>query len=148
MSFDDLPDDWQSRPLTDSRLAADVVDLFVRDDDRRAGAVAVLLCDDEHRLLQPVVVTMDSDPVPLADKHLVVQRFTDLVGHGPGASLVLAVARPKGSFVTDSDREWHEAAIRGCREAGVELIGLYVVTRHTIREVVDPSAGTGQRRLA
>ncbi|WP_295702684.1 hypothetical protein [Lapillicoccus sp.] len=147
MSFDDLPDDWKSRPLTDPRLAADVVDLFVRDDDRRAGAVAVLVCDDEHRLLQPVVVTMDADPVPLVDKQLVVERFTELVGHGLGSSLILAVARPRGAFLTDGDREWHEVAIRGCREAGIDLLGLFVVTRHTVREVVDP-ADTRQRRPA
>lgn len=148
MSFVDLPDDWKSRPLTDPRLAADVVDLFVRDEDRLAGSVAVLLCDGEHRLLQPVLVTMDTDAVPLADKHLVVKRFTDLVAHGVAASLLLAVARPKGAWVTDGDREWHDVAIRGCRAAGVDLIGLFVVTRHTVREVVDPDTGDRAPRRA
>lgn len=148
MSFEDLPPDWKDRPLSDPRLAADVVDLFVRDDDRLTGSVAVLLCDTEHRLLQPVLVTMDTDPVPLADKRLVVQRFTEIVTHGLGAALVLAVARPKGAYVTDGDREWHETAIRGCRESGVELLGVFVVTRHTVREVVDPDVGHRQRRPA
>lgn len=148
MTFEDLPADWPTRPLTDSRLAADVVDLFVRDDDRVAGSVAALLCDEEHRLLQPVVVAMDGEPVQLADKHLLVQRFTQMIDHGLGASVVFAVARARGACVTDGDREWHEAAIRGCREAGVPLLGLYVVTRHTVREVVDPRAGSEQRRPA
>lgn len=137
MTFQDLPTDWATRPLTDPALAGDVLDLVVRDDDRRTGGLAVLLCGPDHRLQQPVMVAMDG-PASLADKRLAVQRFLEAVDHGLGESLLLAVVRERGAFVTDDDREWHEVALRGCREAGVTLLGLWVVTRHVVREVRVP----------
>jgi hypothetical protein len=57
MSFDDLPDGWTQQPLTDPRLVADVLDLCVSDADRCAGALAILMCDEEGRLLQPGIIS-------------------------------------------------------------------------------------------
>jgi hypothetical protein len=56
MSFEDLPEDWSDRSLDDPVLAADVIDLFVPDRDRAGGCVAMLLCDDDNRLLTPLVI--------------------------------------------------------------------------------------------
>ena len=56
MSFEDLPPDWPRRPVTDPAITADLLDLFVGDRDRAVGAVGILLCGREGRLLQPVVV--------------------------------------------------------------------------------------------
>jgi hypothetical protein len=52
MTFDDLPDDWSDRPLTDPALVADVLDLVVFARDRQQGAVSFLLCDEDARLVQ------------------------------------------------------------------------------------------------
>jgi hypothetical protein len=56
MTFEDLPNDWSDRPLTDPALLSDVLDLVVFEKDRAAGAVSFLLCDDEGRLVQPVTI--------------------------------------------------------------------------------------------
>ena len=57
MGFDDLPDDWSDRPLTDPQLLADVLDLVVMERDRRAGALGVLICDGHQRLALPVMIS-------------------------------------------------------------------------------------------
>jgi len=56
MAFTDLPADWPTRPLTEPRLVADVLDLLLSDADRLAGGLLIALCDDEARLLQPIVI--------------------------------------------------------------------------------------------
>ena len=56
MSFEDLPADWPQRPVTDSEITADLLDLIVGDRDRAVGALGILLCGRDERLLQPVVV--------------------------------------------------------------------------------------------
>ena len=58
MSFDDLPDNWPELPLTDQRLLADVLDLVVSEQSRRDGALYVLLCDENARLLQPIAIDL------------------------------------------------------------------------------------------
>jgi hypothetical protein len=58
MTFQDLPKGGAVRllPLTDETTAADVIDLIIFDEDRAAGCFGMMLCDDQHRGVQPVVV--------------------------------------------------------------------------------------------
>ena len=42
--------------MTDSEITADLLDLIVGNRDRAVGALGILLCGRDERLLQPVVV--------------------------------------------------------------------------------------------
>jgi hypothetical protein len=46
----------------------------------------------------------------------------------PAGSLLIAIARDRGLAITDHDRGWHQAAMDACRESGVRLLGVHVVT--------------------
>lgn len=128
MTFSDLPPGWPALSLRDERLAADVVDLVVRDDEREGRCISLLLCDADGRMIQPVTV----DGVdPTTDEGERRALFDAFFGH-LGASLaavVVAVGRPRGSVPDDEVRAWHESALRAAREGGVELLGTYLATR-------------------
>ena len=138
MSFYDLPDDWAERPLDEPTLVADVLDLVVSEADRRAGALAMLLCDDQWRLLQPCVVS-PLDPTPSENERVrVVQVFAEALG--AGGSLLLAIARGDGLGLTQDDHAWAAAARRVCDAARVRLLGVHVVTLCGSREVLPSRA--------
>jgi hypothetical protein len=131
MSFEDLPDDWPSRPVDDPALVDDVLDLAVSIADRERGGLAALLCDDEHRLVQPVFITDAAREVPADERVRTVSVFVEAMGHG---SLLLAVARRDGLSITDDDRGWASAARRACGDE-VRFLGLHVVTTGGSRPV-------------
>ena len=127
MSFHDLPKGWPSRSLEDPVLAADVVDLVVRDSERAVGSLSLLLCDDTGRMIQPVTI----EDVPHGCTEEERERVFDaFVGHLGGAlgGLVLALGRPRGRVPEDPERAWHETAIRACDAGGVRLLGCYLAT--------------------
>ena len=135
MTFEDLPSDWPTRPLSDASIAADVVDLVVRDSDRATGCLSILLCDDSLRMIQPISIT-DLDIVgPEPGEYqrpfdLVVGQFAERLG-----GVVVAIGRPLGHEPDDEARAWHEAAIAGCREHGVPLLGTYLATAQAVTEM-------------
>ena len=94
MSFDDLPSDWPTRPLTDPTIARDVVDLVVREADRAQGCLSILLCSREHRLVQPVTIN-DVEGVPPHERRrpfdVFLSGFADRLG-----GIVVAVQRTLG----------------------------------------------------
>lgn len=113
------------RPLSDAAIAADVVDLVVRDADRAAGALAFLLCRPDATLAQPIVVgDLDGeDPVR------VVEHMMTMLTHLPDTpGLVLAIARPSG-LVRDADRRLHQQALELCDAHGLVLHGTFLATR-------------------
>lgn len=136
MSFQDLPPDWPTRPVTDPAITADLLDLVVRDADRVAGALCVLLCGEEDRLVHPMVFP---EPPSRMSREQRAKVFTALeevaVEEGLRGGILVAVARERGAFLTDTDRAWHEAAVTSCRASGLTLLGVWVVTREVIREV-------------
>lgn len=137
MSFEDLPADWPARSLTDLRLAADVVDLMVSCADRASGTLTLLLCDDRGRLVQPVAVDLEGQDRSAAAADLMA-HLEHLFTSGLGSSLLLAIARPGFSSVTDGDRAWHQAAIDLCRRLEVPLLGTYVVTLDAVVRLPEP----------
>jgi hypothetical protein len=66
MGFEDLPREWVDLPLDDPQLVGDVLDLVVSLQDRLDGGLALLVCDAEHRLVLPCVI---SDLDYLAPEH-------------------------------------------------------------------------------
>ncbi|HIZ98644.1 MAG TPA: hypothetical protein H9805_08710 [Candidatus Janibacter merdipullorum] len=133
MTFQDLPKGWHSRPLTDTDLAPDVVDLVVRESDRATGCISLLLCDDTHRMVQPVTIT-DLDRDGPGDRRqlfdLVVGELAERLG-----GVVIAIGRPRGSVPDDEARAWHEAAIASCRDHAVPLLRTYLATAHGVVEM-------------
>ena len=133
MTFQDLPKGWHSRPLTDTDLAAYVVDLVVREGDRATGCISLLLCDDTHRMLQPVTITDLDRDAPTERRRLfdlLVGDFADRLG-----GVVVAVGRPRGAVPDDEARAWHEAAIAACLDHDVPLLGTYLATVHGVVEM-------------
>ena len=148
MGFDDLPDDWSDRPLTDPQLLADVLDLVVMERDRRAGALGVLICDGHRRLALPVMIS-DLDELAGDDDRrkgletivMAVRGFDlgDAGGTGrPG--IHLAIARRDGLSITRSDRSWQRAARSVCGD-DIDLLGVHVVTCDGSRTI--PPVGVG-----
>lgn len=129
MTFQDLPADWPSMPLTDPRITDDVLDLVVSGRDRGQGALIVLMCDPADRLLQPCAVS-DVDEARAEGAHFVVMdAFASALSRlEPEGGLLLAIARGRGLAITDDDRAWHQGALDACRDSHVRLLGVHVVT--------------------
>lgn len=136
MTFHDVPKNLSELSLDDDQaLAADVVDLFCPADARRNGALTILICDDDGRLLQPVVIDQIPHHVDTAAGAHVLQHI--LQGPGPGSSAIVAICRP-GAFTTDNDRRWQVLAVEQCLALGVRLIGTYVVTPDQVMQMPEP----------
>lgn len=132
MAFTDLPDNLPELPVSDPRYTADFLDLVVPECDRRRGALAVLLCDDDDRMLVPMVI--GDVPEDLSDderERMVVTIVDATAGSG---SVLLAVARADGLSVRPGDLAWRRAAERAC-SGGPRFLGLHVVTVAGSREV-------------
>lgn len=130
MTFEDLPTDWSSQPLSDPDLAMDVVDLFLRDSDRARNSALLLLCDDERRALLPVVIN-DIDWRTTASNRSAL--FAMVAGFGvPG--VVVAVSGPR-SLPAEVTERWRRTALRELQKMGVELIGFYSADLGDVRDV-------------
>ena len=154
MSFEDLPADWPQRPVTDSEITADLLDLIVGDRDRAVGALGILLCGRDERLLQPVVVEAPDLHASAAERR---QGFDNLCAafchlSEPGADsgdsglgMLVALARPGPPLATPGDLRWRDTAVQSCLDHGVALLGVWLVTP----EVIQPlPLRASQRRSA
>jgi hypothetical protein len=129
MTFQDLPADWPSMPLTDPRITDDVLDLMVSGRDRDQGAIILLLCDPADRLIQPCAVGELDDSQEAWTHREIIEPFAQALENlEPEGSILVAIARSHGLAISDDDRAWHQAAIDGCRASGVRLLGVHVVT--------------------
>ncbi|MFC7492335.1 MULTISPECIES: hypothetical protein [unclassified Knoellia] len=131
MTFDDLPKNFRDLPLDDPILRADVVDLFVGYVDRAEGCLAILLLDDEHRCVQPVLITElgPADPTTLGSPIRV------MLDELRPPAVVAALGRQGSPLFTDTDRSCHQVLVEVCREVGVDLVAAYVATEHAVREL-------------
>ena len=136
MTFEDLPNDWSDRPLTDPALVSDVLDLVVFEKDRAAGAVSFLLCDDEARLVQPV--TIGELPATMTQDERVHFVSVMVEGMGHCGAMVVALARDDGLSITAEDQAWLRAAKQACGD-DVRLLGVHVVTMTGSRVVPPPA---------
>ena len=132
MAFTDLPDNAPDLPVSDPAYTADFLDLVVSERDRCRGTLALLLCDDEDRLLVPVVV--GELPPGLSDddrRSTVAKVIAPMKGHG---AVLVAVARRSGLSVGTEDQAWRRAAERACAD-GPRLLGVHVITLDGSQEV-------------
>jgi hypothetical protein len=154
MTFEDLPPDWPQRPVTDATITADLLDLIVTERDRAAGALGVLLCGRDERLLQPLVVEMPGYRLSAAERRRgfdnICAAFCHLgeptaEGVNDDLGILVALARSGAPLVTSGDLRWRDTAEQSCQSYGVTLLGVWLVTQEVIRPL--PS-GAASRRSA
>ncbi|HET8989048.1 MAG TPA: hypothetical protein VFN43_11090 [Humibacillus sp.] len=137
MTFEDLPKDVKDIPLTDRRIAADVIDLLIGEEDRASGCVGLMVCDEEHRGILPIVLSDVPHDADLAALVRLLDLLLPLVV-ARGGSLLMGRGRPGGGVPTDVDRAWHQQTIESCRGHGVRLLGFHVATRDGITALPEP----------
>ena len=137
MSFHDLPSDIRDRSLTDPHLAADVIDLIIGDEARASGCVALMLCDEGDRGLQPVVLTDIPENASSDGLRQLLELLLPVVAEDRGSVLV-GRGRRRGIAPNDLDREWHQLAIDACAAAGVRLLGFHLATRDGVFALPEP----------
>ncbi|MDX6264181.1 MAG: hypothetical protein QOH84_5869 [Kribbellaceae bacterium] len=128
MTFSDLPTNWLTRPLTDPVLAANAVDLFVTEGERRRGVLAALICDRRARFRTSILLDLPRDS-PLASPKSCIRALAPLIPvleGRPDGALILALGRPKPD--PPSDHDWTQAAIHTCRTASIRLLAFYLAT--------------------
>lgn len=133
MTFEDLPKNLRDLSLDDPVLRADAVDLFVGYFDRADGCLAIVLLDEGHRVAQPVLITELGE----ADPPSLVAPLRALLSEARPPAIVGALGRGGSPLFTDNDRACHQVLVDVCRELDVELIGAYVATDNTVRELPD-----------
>ncbi len=137
MTFEDLPPRASEIPLTDTRVAGDVIDLIIGEADRANGCVGLMICDDRHRGVQPVVLhDVPHDPEG-AGLSALLELVLPLVVKSRG-SLLVARGRARGTAADDVDRAWHHAAFDLCRAHGVRLLGFHVATADGVFRLPEP----------
>jgi hypothetical protein len=139
MTFEDLPPDVKKIPLTDRRVAADVVDLMIGDEARADGCIGLMVCDEEHRGIVPIVLSDMPHDADLSALTAVLDLMLPLVV-ARGGSLLMGRGRPGGGVPTDADRAWHQRSIDSCRAHGVRLLGFHIATRDGVRALPQPLA--------
>lgn len=137
MTFADLPPNARELPLTDPRLAGDVIDLIVLEDARADGAFALMLCDDTDRGRQPVVLSDKDEAIGLETVTELLTMVLPLVARTNG-SVLAGRGRPRGRVADDTDRAWHQRTAELCAEQGVRLLGFHVATRDGVFALPEP----------
>ena len=137
MTFEDLPPRASEIPLTNRRVAADVIDLIISDADRVTGCVALVICDAEDRGIQPVLlhdVPPDADSSGFAQ---LLNMLLPLVADNDGRSSSAAADR-MAPLPNDVDRAWHQLAIDRCADHMVDLLGFYLATADGVFRLPEP----------
>lgn len=137
MSFDDLPPNARDIPLTDRRIAADTIDLIVSLEDRAHGCLGVMVCDDQHRGIQPIVLSDVPADAGTSGLESLLHLLLPLV-HDNGGSLLVSRGRPRGAVPNDIDRAWHQKTIDMCAAHGVPLLGFYLATYEGVFALPEP----------
>lgn len=126
MSYKDLPKGWPDQPVTEH--LEDVLDLFVDMQARMRGALMILVCDERHHAVQPIMIEDMPKSVVTGDLAIPLERLAHTIADGfPGATALVALARTGPSTVTMRDRAWATAISRAF-DGQVALIGVHAVT--------------------
>jgi len=134
MSYLDLPSDLSTRSLTDTTLAADVIDLILEPDERERGCVAAMLCDADDIGVQPLVLGDLGPEGPVTGARRLLDHVLPELA-AVGGSVLLGLGRPGGVVLTDGDRAWHQSVLDLCRAHDVRLLGAYIATPAAVREL-------------
>ncbi len=127
MNYEELPPQWPTMPLTDPEHIANVLDLFVDLRARLAGCLLILVCDEQHRPVQPLLIEQ-FDAAPPAAYRAALERMAATIGAAnPHASILCALGRSSRLRVTATDQGWRrelESAFAG----RAEFLGVHLIT--------------------
>src|SRR3954453_4541002 len=101
MSYHDLPADLSRIPLRDSIIQADVIDLILGIDDRRNGALALMVCDEADCGVQPIVLSDLPPEAPAAEIRRLLDLLLPMIAETNGA-ILLGRGRRRGLMPTDN----------------------------------------------
>lgn len=125
MTFQDLPSDWPSRPLTSPEFVHDVLDLCVNNTDRIKGGLSVLVLRDDFTLAQPVFV---QGPLPRLDRiETLKSLFRGCSRGGLDTSFVVGIVHQRPGL-NDEDRAVHQDMMDVCGELGFKLVSTHLVS--------------------
>jgi hypothetical protein len=141
MSYQDLPEDIRSTPLTEGGVRGDVVDLILDVDERRRGAIAVMVCDELDRGVQPLVVGDLGTGLGVTPLVEVLDLLLPVVAH-EGGSVLVARGRGEPAVPDDEDRAWHRCALDACERHRVRLLGFFLATPAGVEELAIPLGAT------
>ncbi len=127
MNFENLPAEWPTIPLTDPHHIADVLDIYVGVRDRMAGSLLILICDEQRRPVQPVIINDIDAGVPGGEHPPLVHIAEHVADLRPEATVLCAIARPGRTRVTKTDRRWAQALER-VFAGRLELLGVHLIT--------------------
>lgn len=127
MTFNDLPENWPTLPLTDPAHVADVLDVFVDLQARASGSLLLLLCDDLRRPIQPILIDSIDERRPHRARGFLTRLADTLAGSEAVSSVLCAIARRDGLQATKYDRRWRRE-LEEAFEGRVELLGVHLVT--------------------
>ena len=130
MTFEDLPSDIRTTPLTDPHLRADLIDLIVGEEDREFGSIAIWLCDEDLIGVQPMVCHQLGRATRAKTKRVLEVALE--VAMGP---LFVAVGRPGSPLFTRDDLAFANEVVELCESRGVLCLGVFVATPASVREV-------------
>ncbi len=117
MTYEDLPYEWDTLPLTDPTLATDVVDLLLADRDRRRDAMLLLFCHDDDTLIQPVVI----DRIPWRCSAAARRRTLKFLDHFSDVGMIVAISSST-PIPDDVARLWLAEAERVADAGGPHLL--------------------------
>ncbi|MDE9366137.1 hypothetical protein PZ938_11020 [Luteipulveratus sp. YIM 133132] len=137
MRLDDRPDPCGDRPLDDPDHATAALEAYIGAEEREAGCIFLLLCDEHARLIQPLALTLGGVDHSV-EAGAVLPRLAGVLDAAGVRSLVVAVARAGYSAISDSDRAWHQAVIDLAVQAEARLLATYVVTHGDIVRLPEP----------
>lgn len=132
MRFDELPSGWAQRPITDPEVFEGVVDLIATEPSRETGAIYLLLCHPNGRLLQPVCLPAGRGGPGARPVEEVRQVLAEAAGHGV-LDVVVVVARAGDPGVSAADGRLRAEVGAACRAAGCTLRGMAVATPQGVR---------------
>jgi len=129
MTFDKLAPNWPDLPVAGEQHIADLLDLMVSPRARMNGALLVLVCDDQLRPIQPILIEDSNGDVPRPPyvTELLCNMAAGVARSFPGATALVALGREGGLTPSVMDRAWHRS-IREAFAGRVEPIGVYVIT--------------------
>ncbi len=129
MSFEDLPPNWPSLPLSDPVLTRDVLDLCVSQADRRRGGLAVLVLRWNLALAQPLFV---AGQMPRADRQPALSNLLRVCAQQDSdTAFVLGIAHQRPA-VNEEDRALHQDLFEVCHARGFTLVSTHLVTANSI----------------
>ena len=95
MTFHNLVPNWPDLPVTGAQHTADLLDLLVNMRARINGALLVLVCDDQLRPMQPILIENDDAEIPRPpDMTEALRTLAEGIARSlPGATALVALSR-------------------------------------------------------